>query len=165
MCSELLALRCTLGAVPPTAAFALDARSFGAKGDGAADDTEALQAVLDACGRQGGGVVPLPRGSYAVRGCLTIPEYVTLQGVFGGPSAMNEDRYTTLLAYAGRGREDDTPFLTMKTGAGARGLAIQYPEQTGPDIVPYPWCIAGVGEDVSIVDCVLVNPYQGIDVG
>jgi len=157
-------LALSLGATPP-ATFALDACSFGVKGDGATDDTAALQAALDACGQQGGGMLLLRRGCYAVRGCLTVPEHVTVQGVFGGPSVASEFKGTVLLAYAGRDDENDTPFLTMKTGAGVRGLAIHYPEQTGSDIVPYPWCIAGAGEDISIVDCLLVNPYQGIDLG
>ena len=158
-------LRLALGATPPAAVSVLDARSFGAKGDGVTDDTAAMQAALDACSGQSGGIVLLPRGVYAVRGCVTIPEYVTLQGVSGGPAARSEHKGSVLLAYAGRGDEDGTPFLTMKTGAGVRGLAIQYPEQTGKDVVPYPWCIAGAGEDISIIDCLLVNPYRGIDVG
>ncbi len=70
-----------------------------------------------------------------------------------------------MLAYDGRGNEEGAPFLTMKIGAGIRGVCVRYPEQTGPEVVPYPWCIAGDGEDISIVDCLLENPYQGIDVG
>ena len=161
----LFSSRLALAAMPRPAAFALDARALGARGDGTTDDTEALQAALDTCGQQGGGMVQLPPGAYAIRGCLAIPECVTLQGAFGGPSVASEDRGTTLLAYAGRGNENDPPFVTMKTGAGVRGLAVKYPEQVGSDIVPYPWCIAGDGEDISIVDCMLVNPYQGVDVG
>jgi len=163
--SMFLPLCSGLAAQPSADAFAVNARAMGVKGDGAKDDTEALQAALDTCAQHGGGVIQLPRGAYVVRGCLTIPEHVTLQGVFGGPSAASEDKGTTILAYAGRGNENDPPFLTMKTGAGVRGVYIRYPEQTGSEVVPYPWCIAGDGEDISIVDCLLENPYQGIDVG
>jgi len=152
-------------ATPRVEAFTFNARSMGVKGDGITDDTQALQVSLDACAGNGGGVVQLPRGSYAIRGCLTIPEHVTLQGVFGGPSAASEEKGTVMLAYDGRGNEEGAPFLTMKIGAGIRGVCVRYPEQTGPEVVPYPWCIAGDGEDISIVDCLLENPYQGIDVG
>ncbi len=52
------------GAVGPGApAGAVDVRAFGAKGDGIADDTAALQAALDA---GAGGTVYVPRGTYLV---------------------------------------------------------------------------------------------------
>ncbi len=39
-------------------------REFGAKGDGVALDTAAVQKALDACGRAGGGTVKIPSGTY-----------------------------------------------------------------------------------------------------
>lgn len=44
-----------------------DARTFGAKGDGATLDTAALQRALDACGQAGGGTVRLSAGTYLSR--------------------------------------------------------------------------------------------------
>lgn len=41
-----------------------DVRDSGAKGDGITDDTMAVQAALDACGKAGGGTVKLPKGTY-----------------------------------------------------------------------------------------------------
>lgn len=41
-----------------------DPRRFGAKGDGTTKDTAALQAAIDACARQGGGIVHLNAGTY-----------------------------------------------------------------------------------------------------
>ncbi|HPO14512.1 MAG TPA: glycosyl hydrolase family 28-related protein [Candidatus Hydrogenedentes bacterium] len=163
----LMPLCLALSAAPSVtvSTSAVDVRAFGVKGDGITDDTAALQAALSACAQQGGGVVSLPGGVYAVRGNLTVPEYVTLQGALGAPSAMSDPKGTMLHAYAGRGDEKGTPFLSMKTGSGIKCLAIQYPEQTGADVIPYPWCIAGSGEDISVIDCMLVNPYQGIDFG
>jgi hypothetical protein len=43
-----------------------DAPSFGATGDGATDDTAAIQAALDAAKAAGGGIVYLPPGTYNV---------------------------------------------------------------------------------------------------
>lgn len=40
--------------------------TYGAVGDGLADDTAAIQAAITACQGQGGGVVFLPQGTYAV---------------------------------------------------------------------------------------------------
>jgi hypothetical protein len=64
-------------APPPAAVF--DVKSFGAKGDGKADDTRALSDAIAAAGKEGG-TVYLPRGRYKVAAALTLPRYVTLAG-------------------------------------------------------------------------------------
>jgi exo-poly-alpha-galacturonosidase len=73
MSKSLFALLCGLGwiAVAPLAqspdvltSNILDVRSFGARGDGVALDTAALQRALDACAQQGGGTVHIPAGTY-----------------------------------------------------------------------------------------------------
>lgn len=57
----------------------LDVRTFGAKGDGVADDAPAIQAALDACPQ--GGTVTLPEGRWLVRlAPLRLRTGVTLQG-------------------------------------------------------------------------------------
>jgi len=42
-------------------------QGFGAKGDGVADDTPAIQAAIDEIGRAGGGIVYLPAGNYRIQ--------------------------------------------------------------------------------------------------
>lgn len=52
----------------------INVRDFGAKGDGIADDTDAIQAAIDAA--ENGGTVQIPRGTYMVRG-LKIKKFGT----------------------------------------------------------------------------------------
>lgn len=62
----------------PTKRF--DVREFGAKADGTADDTWAIQSALAAAEKTGGGTVYLPRGTYKITGKLIIPAKTTLKG-------------------------------------------------------------------------------------
>lgn len=52
-------------------------RDFGAKGDGKQLDTGAIQGAIDACARQGGGTVVLPKGDFLSAG-LVLRDHVTL---------------------------------------------------------------------------------------
>ena len=76
-------LQAGTGAVATTVQAALresaSVKHFGAVGDGAADDTAALKAAIDAVSAAGGGVVRIPRGTYKHTG-LTLPANITLQG-------------------------------------------------------------------------------------
>jgi hypothetical protein len=59
---------------PPPADGTLNVKAFGAKGDGATDDTAAIQKAIDAAARLAGRSVYLPRGSYAISSPLRITE-------------------------------------------------------------------------------------------
>jgi polygalacturonase len=56
----------------------LDARDFGALGDGRTKDTAAIQKALDACAKAGGGTVVVPRGVYLI-GSIVMGANTTLQ--------------------------------------------------------------------------------------
>ncbi|MFQ6097579.1 MAG: glycosyl hydrolase family 28-related protein, partial [Armatimonadota bacterium] len=58
----------------------IDARTGGVVGDGLADDTAALQQVMDECARAGGGTVRLPAGTFLISDTLRIPPDVWLRG-------------------------------------------------------------------------------------
>src|SRR5207248_9013059 len=57
----------------PAAGGLADVRSFGAKGDGIADDHSAVQAAVDAVRAGGGGIVWFPRGRYRVGSTVAVP--------------------------------------------------------------------------------------------
>ncbi len=67
-----------------------DIRDFGAKGDGESLDTAAIQAAIDACGRNGGGVVVVPAGRY-VTGTIKLKSKVTLEVAEGGEILGSKD--------------------------------------------------------------------------
>jgi polygalacturonase len=68
---------------------ACDPRAFGAKGDGVAKDTAAIQAAIDACEKKGGGSVRLTAGTY-LSAPIVLKSNITLQldkgaTLFGSP--------------------------------------------------------------------------------
>jgi hypothetical protein len=142
----------------------VNARQHGAKGDGKADDSKALQAALNAA-QKDGPVCYVPAGHYRLEAPLTVPPGVTLCGGSGGVPHSEHPIGTVLLAIAGRGQADGEPLITLKPNAVVRNLVIHYPEQTLAEVTPYPWAIRADGELCQILDVTLTNPYQAIDVG
>lgn len=136
---------------------------YGALGDGASDDTAAIQAALNAAETAGGGTVFLPAGRYRIDGSLRVPSGVELRGV-------NETLNTYALnsrleLYGGQGHAGGTPAITLEAQAGVRGVTFFYPEQDGHNVQEYPWTIRGIGSEGYVIDTILVNSYQGIDFG
>jgi hypothetical protein len=138
---------------------------FGAVGDDKTDCTAAFAAALGAAEKTDGGVVWVPAGRYRVK-TLTIPRRVTLRGTFEAPPRYFKGGGSVIMAVPGTKGEDGPPFCTMHECAAMRGLVIHYPNQVEtekPD--PYPWCVRGIGDNVTIADVLLSNPYNGIDLG
>lgn len=139
-------------------------------GDETVDNTEALQRALNVAGQARGGIVELPSGRFRFDGVLSIPAGVTLQGTYRvPPTVVNKDEIptgTTLLTYANRGNYDGKPFVTLSGDNSAiAGVSVIYPEWKQTDVppVPYPPCIASNNtNNVAVLDCCLLNPYEGI---
>ncbi|MFV2068510.1 MAG: glycosyl hydrolase family 28-related protein [Pirellulales bacterium] len=152
----------------------LNVKDYGARGDGQTNDTGPFQRALDAAHAAGGGTVFVPRGNYFFAGHLTIPDAVTLQGVWQSVPAHNgirdpglpkpTDDGTTLLVTEHAGHEEGPPFLTLGTNSTLRGIVLYYPRQHVNDIPQaYPWAIALRGKNPAVLDVELLNPYNGID--
>jgi len=142
----------------------VNAKEHGAVGNGEVDDTQALQAVLNAAVGKGP-VCYLPAGHYRIDGSLVVPPGVTLCGASGGVPHSEHPIGTVLLAYGGKGKADGEPLVTLKPNAVIRNLVIHYPEQTLLEVVAYPWTIRGDGEMCQVLDITITNPYQALDFG
>ena len=86
-------------------------------------------------------------------------------GASGGVPHSEYPIGTVFLAFGGRGQPEGEPLITLKPNAVVRNLTIHYPEQTLPEVVPYPWSIRADGELCQILDVTLTNPYQAIERG
>lgn len=141
-------------------------KEYGAAGDGVADDTQAIQDVLDAAGNNGGGVVFVPSGRYRIAGGLTVPTGVTLRGDWNSPGTGAAVAGTILMAYAGRGNPDETSFIQLQQASGVTNLSVWYPEQSLSSPVAYPWTIEQLsGDSATVENVTLVNSYNGVKIG
>ena len=145
-------------------AATVNARDYGVKGDGTTDDTQALQAALDAASRKGP-ICFMPPGLYRLNGGLTVPAGVTLCGASGGVPHSEQPIGTVFLAFGGKGQPEGAPLVTLKSNAVIRNITIHYPEQTLSEVLSYPWSIRADGELCQILDMCLTNPFQAIDLG
>lgn len=143
----------------------------GADAFGQMDVTAILQHLLDEAGKAGGGIVQVPAGRFRIEGNLAIPANVTLQGVYRsapspGPLHGKAADGSVLLAFAGRGSTNSPPFIRLAgRNAVLAGVTVAYPDWKQTDVppTPYPPCVQADGvENVAVIDCCLLNPYEGI---
>jgi hypothetical protein len=138
-----------VSAEPPKSASAKD---FGAKGDGIADDTAAIQKALDSLTT--GGVVNLPAGAYLLTDSLRVPQGATLLG----EGARWEGSATRLII-------EKPGFIGVRLGNGSsvKGLAIVYPNNTdNANPTTYPPAIQLDGINPSVENIVFGNAWIGV---
>ena len=135
-----------------------------ASADAGTDNTQAFQNALNAAGYCGGGTVYVPAGCYRFIGNLFVPMGVELRGSFDGPHHTVAGG-TMLFPAGGRGQESGTPFISLSSGSGVRGLSVWYPDQRVDDIAAYPWTVRALGPDCWLVDFTASNAYQMADFG
>lgn len=148
--------------------IAYSVADFGVTGDGITDVTQQFQDLLNELGDLGGGTLFVPEGQYVIRGNLLLPKGITLRGEWKKPEKGEPVTGTVLMAYAGKGQEDATPFITMEPSSAVMDLAIWYPEQTASNITPYPPTVEFGkpnyfgNENCNAKNITLVNSYSGI---
>ena len=134
-----------------------------------ADATPAIQRAIDEAAKAGGGVVFLPARRYRLEGRLVVKEGVTLRGDWLKPGEQGSHEGTTLAIVGGRGKADAPAAITLERGSGIREAVIWYPDQKPDAIVPYPWTIRTSstvgGNNITVHNVTLVNPYQAIKIG
>ncbi len=143
--------------------YSIDCTDFGAVGDAINDDTNAIQEAIDVAGKQGGGIVVLPAGTYRIEGTLNVLPGVTLQGIWNSPHHEDKTWGSCLFVTSGRGEAEGPPAIQLNPSSAVRGIKVYYPDQKVSDIHPYPYAIAGRGMEFTVENVTLVNAYQGID--
>ena len=137
--------------------------SFGAKGDGKTDDTEAFRAALKAASAAGGGVVFVPKGYYCLTDSLTLESDVAIVGEIKPGTAEG----TVLCIYGGKGTTDPAKSaFKLGPSASLQNLAIWYPEQTFVNgaPIPYPATVKQEWIDgLTVRNVTFVNSYIGFD--
>ena len=99
----------------------VSAKDYGAKADGKADDTQAIQKALNAAVKKGG-ICFLPAGAYRLDGTLTVPGGVTLKGSYDGIPHPKHPIGTVLHIYGGKGKADATPTITLLFNASIKNM-------------------------------------------
>ena len=110
---------------------------FGAKGDGKADDTGAIQAAIDRAAEKGG-VVYVPPGRYLVAGSLAVKPGVAVVGINQAPMSIEPLIGSIILATGGRDNEQAPALFELGTASTVRGITVMYPDQRPRDIHPKP---------------------------
>ena len=140
------------------------AKDFGAKGDGASDDTAAIQAAADEAAKLGG-IVYLPPGKYLVSGSIRVPPGAAIVGVNQAPLYIDALLGSVVLATGGRDNEQAAALFEMGSSSTVQGITVFYPDQKPEDIHPYPWTFHLQGGDNTVENVTLINSYNGIRVG
>lgn len=132
-------------------ALRFDVRDFGAVGDGVFDDTNAVQAALDAANAAGGGIVRLPNGTYLVS-TLTFYANLAIRGESYHATVIKQKANTTgdLLV----SKDFATLTLTGSLSGGIGGFTLDNfcldgnkANQTAPNR-----CLAIYGYDFTVTD-------------
>lgn len=109
------------GTVHDRGGAVFNVKAYGAVGNGAADDTAALQATINAAQHAGGGVVYVPQGTYVITASLTISR--------SGVNLLGAGQTATIIEAATTYANGDVILFSSVSACSARMLTIAAPAQ------------------------------------
>ena len=124
------------------------------------DISDVLQKAIDDLARTGG-TVYLPAGSYNVSKHITVRDGVELRGAVSWPQSFSA---TAIVTDFGKDDPDGLPLISLKAGAGLRGIGFLYSCQSDTqDLHPCSYTVRGEGEGVYLVDVAMTSGWNGVD--
>lgn len=151
--------------VKSATSYDFNVKAYGAKGDGIADDTDAIQAAIDACCKAGGGTVFIPNGIYRLHKVQSRTDGTyTKTGHLFIPVTSNLENRITLKIRGESAVQYTTFYVDSRMGTGVTGnkgatLYSDYlPEDTSKAldnpisvITSIGWTNGGIPQNVTIV--------------
>lgn len=151
--------------VKSATSYDFNVKMYGAKGDGVADDTDAIQAAIDACCKAGGGTVFIPNGIYRLHKVQSRTDGTyTKTGHLFIPVTSNLENRITLKIRGESAVQYTTFYVNARMGTGVTGnkgatLYSDYlPEDTSKAldnpisvITSIGWANGGIPQNVTIV--------------
>jgi hypothetical protein len=141
---------------------------WNAKGDGATDDTAAIQSALAFACASDGGIVFLPPGKYRLLGSLDIPSGVELRGTYEmrhrtWPGQDGQAKGAILQPYANQGQTSGPPAIALEGNSGLVGVTISYESQSATNLTPFPPTLQGRGPNIYVIGVVTPNAWYYVD--
>ncbi len=138
---------------------------YGATGDGATDDTAAINAAISAAAPSSsptGYTVLLPAGRYRVTSTLTVPPGLTLQGDGWNTPGSQANVFAGSWIYVGEGA-DFSPITISGSGGAIRNLGFNVFNQNGGGAPAAAQPMVHITGNNALVESIfLYNPYEGI---